>query len=497
MILLYHKVAPEVHNKWWVSCNDFYRQMCEISHLEVVTLDEYEPTNPHQVVITFDGVYQNVLKYAAPILEKFSHPYELFLTSDYIGKDNSFDSGEDVSAVFTTKAELKQLVEMGGRLQWHTRSHPKLDAIPTDQLQTELTIPKNIKQLDPNGFTWVAYPHGSFSDEVLAAVEDQYQGGLSVVQGNDHNIYKLNRKTVMSSDSFKKASIGVIIPCYNYGHFLTDAVESVLRQTRPVDKILISDDASTDDTQAVAEMFVAEHPDLIEYRRNEENLGMVPRFVLTVAEMDTDYICLLGADNRFRSDYIETTAAVLDANSQVGVAYTDFVFFGPEAYEHFQYVPESRRGDIINEELYEVRFPEFKDETLKSLKKANFIHGSSLYRKHIFEEIGGYKDLTEVAEDHNFFYRMIKAGWNAKRVPEILLEYRQHSPTQTNTMKQVESQLSFYKRRNIALQKELNQIYNSKFWKLLAIYKKPQVMIPQYSYKITHKIIKKLLNFLN
>ena len=44
-----------------------------------------------------------------------------------------------------------------------------------------------------------------------------------------------------------------------------------------------------------------------------------------------DYICILGADNRFRSDYIEKTAEVLDSDDRIAIAYTDFAMFGPRA----------------------------------------------------------------------------------------------------------------------------------------------------------------------
>ena len=44
-----------------------------------------------------------------------------------------------------------------------------------------------------------------------------------------------------------------------------------------------------------------------------------------------EYICFLGADNRFRSDYIEKTKAVLDTNPDVAIAYTNFVLFDKRA----------------------------------------------------------------------------------------------------------------------------------------------------------------------
>ena len=67
MILLYHKVYLESPTEWWVDSNDFWRQMYELQNYEVVNLADYDPNNPEHVVITFDGVYENVFQFALPV----------------------------------------------------------------------------------------------------------------------------------------------------------------------------------------------------------------------------------------------------------------------------------------------------------------------------------------------------------------------------------------------------------------------------------------------
>src|SRR5438270_1008177 len=122
MILMYHKVAPVSPSMWWVKTDEFYRQMWELQDKKVVYLDDYDPNDASHVVVTFDGIYKNVLTYAAPILKKFNYPFELFITSDYLGRNNEFDAVEPL-ADFTTVEELQELERLGGRVQWHTRSH--------------------------------------------------------------------------------------------------------------------------------------------------------------------------------------------------------------------------------------------------------------------------------------------------------------------------------------------------------------------------------------
>jgi peptidoglycan/xylan/chitin deacetylase (PgdA/CDA1 family) len=164
MILMYHKVAPSSPTMWWVKVDEFYRQMWELQNKKVVFFDDYDPENPDHVVISFDGIYQNVLTYAAPIMQKFGYPFELFITSDYLGDNNEFDSVEPL-AEFTTVEELKELEKAGGRVQWHTRSHPDmLNMHDPEKIKHELSVPSELfPHFSEKSLQWFAYPYGNFN----------------------------------------------------------------------------------------------------------------------------------------------------------------------------------------------------------------------------------------------------------------------------------------------------------------------------------------------
>ena len=453
MILLYHKVHPESKTCWWVDVEAFYLQMLALRGRKIVYLDDYDPANPNQVVITFDGVYRNILEYAAPLLKEFGYPFELFVTSDYVGRDNAFDTGEP-SAAFASETELTALIGMGGRLQWHSRTHVNLARI-TDRecIRFELGMPENLRRIDPSGFRWFAYPHGDFNDIVVEEVRVRFVGALSCIQGNDHDRFVLNRQIVTNDRIIEpRGRVAVIIASYNYGCYLPEAVESVLRQTRLPDEIHIVDDYSDDNTEEIGRYFADKRPGQIQFHRNFNNLGIVKNFSDAVSRTRSDYICILGADNRMRSDYIERLAALLDIHPYVAVAYTDFALFGPRARMLYSQFPSDQRGRVIRDYFFLITFPDFTPEARQQLEHGNFIHGSSMFRRTAYEQVGGYLREDGVPEDYHLFLRMIRAGWGAIRCPIPLLEYRQHSREQANIRLSTHVEAQFY--RNVVAERD-------------------------------------------
>jgi glycosyltransferase involved in cell wall biosynthesis len=436
MILLYHKVHPTVPSMWWVSVDAFRRQMSSLAAYQVVTLDDYDPRNPRHVVITFDGVYENVLKYAAPVLAQYGYPFELFVTGAYIGQDNSFDQPKEPPARFTSMEDLQRLTRMGGRLQWHSWSHAKMSALSPAELDRELTVPAELRGTFPAPhFRWFAYPHGEHSQAVIDAVKSGFAGALSCVAGDDEDRYALNRVTALEASNFSSRRVSVIIPNYNYSAFLQESVESVLMQTVPPDEILIIDDASTDGSQEV----IAQFADVAKIVLNETNLGIVENFRKAVSLTSGDYIAFVGADNRMRSDYVQLCAEALDRHADAAVAYTDMSIFGWRAGVLAESVGARKVGSSRGEQwdVYHWEFPEPTPDVVANMMNKNFIHGSSMFRRIDYDRVGGYRS-TDQAEDKDLFTRMLAQGRSAIHVRAPIIEYRQHSAAQANTVLSLE-----------------------------------------------------------
>lgn len=442
MILTYHKIFPEVKTKWWVTPDTFYRQMVDLKNKQVVYLDDYDPNNPNHAVITFDGIYQNMWEYAVPILKHFGYPFELFIIGKTIGGDNAFDSVEPLTQ-FADAETLTKLIEAGGRLQWHTWSHARLNEDDSlEKINQELDIPEEIRSLDFNGFKWFAYPHGDVSESIKEHIVARFKGALAVDHGNRADLYELPRKTVYEDTRLGESKISVVIPCYNYGHFVGEAIESVLYQTYPADEVLVIDDASTDDSVEIASFYEPR----INVVQNPANMGIIENFKKAISLVSGDYICFLGADNRFRSDYLEKCKLVLDSDPGIGIAYTNIVIFGDRAGIMSAGSQIATEHDVIPG-IYVRHYPENPDY---DIKERNYIHGSSMYKRIAYDEVGGYSK-SETTEDHDLFTRILAHGWKAKLVPEPVLEYRQHSVSQANRVHGLSV-------KNALLTKRVNQL---------------------------------------
>ncbi len=451
MILMYHKVHPETPTKWWVSVDAFWRQMEELRRYKIVSLDEYNPDDPKHACITFDGVYENVYQFALPILRKFGYPFELFITSAVIGRSNEFDQAEEPPARFATREQLAKCVRAGGRLQWHTVTHPDCTTLDAAALAYELTVPEDVRELDPQGFGWFAYPYGKHNPTVVDEVKRRFRGALSCVGGNNSDRYQLNRLEVTSETRFPSSSVSLIIANYNYGRFAAEAIESALHQTVLPEEILFIDDCSVDNSMEIAERY----KDRIRIVRNERNLGIVANFNKAVSLTNGEYICFLGADNRLRSDYVEKCKLALDTHPEAAIAYTDVALFGPRAEVLAQRVGATSAAGTADVFLW--RFVDFTEETRRSLAQNNFIHGSSMYRRKAFEQVGGYKDSAG-PEDHHLFVRMVNAGWSAVHCAEFLLEYRQHSGDQANTQLNAGLEMAYWKKQYKQLKQQYDQL---------------------------------------
>ena len=198
------------------------------------------------------------------------------------------------------------------------------------------------------------------------------------------------------------ALISVLLPVYNGGKYLEEAVASILKQTYKNFELIIIDDGSTDDTRDVISLF-KDHRIKVISRGNKGlitslNEGIELASGQWIARMDADDIAL---PQRFelQLDWLQRTGADV-CGSWV-----------------------SRFGDG---EKRIVRTKEKDDEIkIDLLFYSSFVHPSVLGRASMFKKLR-YNQGSVRAEDYDLWVRSAEQGYTMANIPEVLLWYRVH-----------------------------------------------------------------------
>jgi peptidoglycan/xylan/chitin deacetylase (PgdA/CDA1 family) len=206
MILMYHKVDIITPTIWWVTPLDLDRHITNLKQRKFVYLQDYR--SPEQeTVITFDDAYENVYHHALPVLAAHNIPFEVFVMGNAIGGWNDFDPGEPQTRHMSMH-HLEEVVRHGGRLQWHTRTHPHLPDLSDQAIAEEMTVPLDLRQkFPPPHFTWFSYPGGSHDDRAVEIARRKFSGAVSVIGGKPDDRWQMNRITVDRDTSFSTRDI--------------------------------------------------------------------------------------------------------------------------------------------------------------------------------------------------------------------------------------------------------------------------------------------------
>ena len=121
--------------------------------------------------------------------------------------------------------------------------------------------------------------------------------------------------------------VSVIIPCYNQGFFLQEAVESVLEQTYQDFEIIIINDGSTD-AATVALLKNYKQPRTTVIHTNNQGLASARNNGINIAK--GKYILPLDADDKIGKNYLQKAIEKLEMNDNLGIFYCEAEFFGNE-----------------------------------------------------------------------------------------------------------------------------------------------------------------------
>lgn len=128
-----------------------------------------------------------------------------------------------------------------------------------------------------------------------------------------------DRVGAIALEEGRRPGFSVIIPCYNYGRFLGDAVKSVLEQNDVEVQVIIVDDASTDNSANVAEGLAGDRRVMV--LRNSVNQGHVRAFNNGYERAELEFVVRLDADDLLTPGSLSRAGALFDAFPTVGLVY--------------------------------------------------------------------------------------------------------------------------------------------------------------------------------
>jgi glycosyltransferase involved in cell wall biosynthesis len=197
--------------------------------------------------------------------------------------------------------------------------------------------------------------------------------------------------------------VSVIIACYNGAAFLEEALRSALAQSHPEMEVVVVDDGSTDCSPEIAKRWP------VRYIR-QENRGTSEARNVGVRECKGSYVVFLDADDRLRPEAVRCGLRSLEVHPDCAIAVGDHVFI-------------SAAGSLLANSTKVCPGHSHYEALLKS----NFIEviSSVLFRRSIFDEVGGFDTTLAAAEDYELYLRIARA----RRVcchPAIVAEYRKH-----------------------------------------------------------------------
>lgn len=190
--------------------------------------------------------------------------------------------------------------------------------------------------------------------------------------------------------------VSVVVPCYNHGHYLAEAVDSVLKQTWQGLEIIIVNDGSTDPaTNQILKTFQRPKTRILHLPNNR---GLPAARNAGIKQACGKYICCLDADDKLQETYLEKAVLHMQVNTGISFVWPWTQVFGVE--DRVWYTPQF---------------------DIKHLIYYNQLNASAVFRKSAWQQVGGFNEhMREGFEDWEFWIRLAGHSFRGYRITEKL-----------------------------------------------------------------------------
>lgn len=225
--------------------------------------------------------------------------------------------------------------------------------------------------------------------------------------------------------------VSIIIPCFNQGHFLEEAIKSCLKQTYKNIEIIVINDASPDNTEEICKKY----KDKIVYIKNKKNLASAGARNRGINKATGDYVAFLDADDIMFPWAVKASIETLEENPHINFSYGDYFIFSESTHS-----------------LQFIKTPNFN--SLKFLRDPGILTGGVMIRRMVFDSVL-YDEKLLRREDFDF-YRRMSLKYAGIRIVLPLYKYRYHTQTRIHEQgEEYKGLMKFYKKKQAKLIKKL------------------------------------------
>lgn len=255
----------------------------------------------------------------------------------------------------------------------------------------------------------------------------------------------------MEKSEDNESLVSVVLPTYNRGYILSEAIKSILNQSYKDFELIIVDDGSTDNTEEVIESFSDSR---IRYIKHDVNKGLSAGRNTGIKHAQGIYIANQDSDDVWLSHKLEKEVAILDvAPRDVGVVYSKA-----------EKVMRDGKKIVVPPKTIKVKEGNIQNQLLHG----NFITmQAALFRKECLNNISGFDETLPALQDWDFWLR-ISENYKFKYINEVGLSIKISADSITKNQK----------KRLLARE----MIFNKHIKK----YKKHPQIFAELSYKIGH-----------
>ena len=218
--------------------------------------------------------------------------------------------------------------------------------------------------------------------------------------------------------------VSVCIPAYNAATYIPSTLDSIVAQSYENIEIIVSDNASTDNTRHIVESF-AKRDKRIRYFRNQENIGYVRNIERAVKASACDIVAVFHADDFYERTIIEKELTVLKNRSDISAVFTKYRCFYGEHPQQEAEIRERWESRLPYDSSVDAYYGDIARYIPIFLRIGNpFCCPSLMTRKEDYFSLGGFSDKYPSNEDLELWIKYLLESKTLAIIPKTLVNYR-------------------------------------------------------------------------